>query len=193
MSRAYHPELDGSTEHTNRTVTQMLRQCVDNKQTNWVSKLLAIQFAINSAGSESTEFAPFFLNSGRMPRSMIWNSPPSSEFSDICTFASQKELAIMSAHDSILATCVKQIWDANKKHIAAPFREGDLVYLSTKNIEFPKGLACKLVPKYIGPYSIVRHFHNQSFQIDLPAKLKNRGVHDVFHVALLRIHHPNDD
>jgi hypothetical protein len=39
-------------ECANRTVTQMLRQCVDNKQTDWVFKLPAIQFAINSARSE---------------------------------------------------------------------------------------------------------------------------------------------
>jgi hypothetical protein len=60
MSSAYHPKSDGLIKCANRTVTQMLRQCVDNKQTNWVSKLPAIQFAINSARSESAGFAPFF-------------------------------------------------------------------------------------------------------------------------------------
>jgi hypothetical protein len=163
MSSAYHPESDGSTECANRTVTQMLRQCVDNKQTHWVSKIPAIQFAIDSARSESTGFTPFFLNNERMPRSMIWNSPPSSEFSDICSFALQKKLAIMSAHDNILAAHVKQIQDVNRKCIVAPFKENDLVYISTKNIRLPKGLACKLIPKYIGPYLIVRDFHNQLF------------------------------
>lgn len=34
MSSAYHPETDGSTERANRTITQMLRQCVDSKQTD---------------------------------------------------------------------------------------------------------------------------------------------------------------
>jgi hypothetical protein len=193
MSSAYHPESDGSTERANRTVTQMLRQCVDNKQTDWVSKLPAIQFAINSARSESTGFAPFFLNIGRMPRSMIWNSAPATEFADIRNFALQKKLAIMSAHDSILAARVKQIRNANRKRVPAPFKEGDLVYLSTKNISFPKGLARKLIPKYVGPYRIMQDFKNQSFRIELPADLRNRGVHDVFHAALLRIHQPNDD
>ncbi|KIM49070.1 hypothetical protein M413DRAFT_59436, partial [Hebeloma cylindrosporum] len=75
----------------------------------------------------------------------------------------------------------------------APFAEGDLVYLSTKNINFPKGLARKLIPKYIGPYKIIKDFKNQSFQIELPPHLKQRGVHDVFHAALLRVHVPNDD
>jgi hypothetical protein len=175
MSSAYHPESDGSMEHANRTVTQMLRQCVDNKHTDWVSKLSAIQFAINSARSESTGFAPFFLNNGRMPRSMIWNSPPSSEFSDIHSFALQKKLAIMLAHDSILAARVKQIWDANRKRIVAPFKENDLVYISTKNIRFHEGLAHKLIPKYISPYLIVKDFLNPLFQIKLPVKLKNKG------------------
>jgi hypothetical protein len=193
MSSTYHPQTDGSTERANRMVTQMLRQCINAKQTDWVAKLPAIEFAINSAHSESMGFAPFFLNSGRMPRSMIWNSAPPTEFSSIRNFALQKKLALMAAHDSILAAHVKQTCDANRKHQAAPFHEQDLVYLSTKNITFPKGLARKLIPKYIGPYKIVKDFKNHSFRLDLPSQMKQRGVHDVFHSSLLRIHHPNDD
>ncbi|KAJ3967598.1 hypothetical protein EV361DRAFT_769511, partial [Lentinula raphanica] len=30
-------------------------------------------------------------------------------------------------------------------------------------------------------------------KLELPADLKKRGVHDVFHSSLLRIHMPNDD
>lgn len=74
MSSAYHPQTDGATERANRTVTQMLRQCINPNQKDWVSKLPAIQFAINSARSESTGYSPFFLNTGRMPRAMIWNA-----------------------------------------------------------------------------------------------------------------------
>ena len=73
LSSTYHPQTDGSTERANQTITQMLRQCINDKQTDWVAKLLAIEFAINSAQSESTGFAPFFLNTGRMPRSMLFN------------------------------------------------------------------------------------------------------------------------
>jgi len=58
---------------------------------------------------------------------------------------------------------------------------------------FPKGLAQKLIPKFIRPYKVLRDFKNQSFQIDLPSHLKQRGVHNVFHAALIRIHVLNDD
>jgi hypothetical protein len=193
MSSAYHPQSDGSTERANRTITQMLRQCIQPDQKDWVSKLPAIEFAINSARSESTGYAPFFLNSGRMPRAMLWNSASTSEYPSVRDFALQKKLAIISAHDSILAARIKQTRDANRKRQAVPFNVGDLVYLSAKNISFPKGLARKLLPKFLGPYKILQDFGNASFQLELPAHLKRRGVHDVFHSSLLRIHVPNDD
>jgi hypothetical protein len=49
MSSAYHPQSDGATESANKTLMQMLRQCIDAKQKDWVSKLPAIEFAINSS------------------------------------------------------------------------------------------------------------------------------------------------
>ncbi|KAJ3553076.1 hypothetical protein NP233_g12731 [Leucocoprinus birnbaumii] len=72
MSSTYHPESDGSTERANHTIVQMLRQCISPDQKNWVAKLPAIEFAINSARSEVTGFAPFFLNYGCI------SPPPSS-------------------------------------------------------------------------------------------------------------------
>ena len=180
MSSAYHPQTDGATERANRTITQMLRQCINPDQKDWVSKLLAIQFAINSARSESTGYATFFLNNGWMPRMMIWNAAAPTKYSNVREFAQKKKLALMSAHDSILGSRIKQTRDANWKRQTVPFKEGDFVYLSTKNITFAKGLAWKLIPKYMGPYKIVRDFKNQSFQIELPIHLKRRGVHNVF-------------
>lgn len=193
MSSSYHPQSDGSTERANRTITQMLRQCIDGKQKNWVEKLPAIEFAINSARSVSTGFAPFFLNTGRMPRPMIWDSMKKGPFPGVANFALKRKLALMAAHDSILAARVKQTRSANRKRRVSPFSLGELVYVSTANIKMPKGMARKLVPKYIGPYAITKDFKNDSFQVDLPRDLVRRGVHNGFHAEKLRAHVPNDD
>ena len=99
----------------------------------------------------------------------------------------------MSAHDSIIRAWTKQTQDANRKRQITPFKEGDFVYLSTKNITFTKGLARKFIPKFIGPCRITQDFNNQSFRIELPMHLKKRGIHDVFHSSLLKIHVPNYD
>jgi hypothetical protein len=124
---------------------------------------------------------------------MVWNSANPTEYPNVREFAKKKKLALMSAHDSIIAARVKQTRDANRKRQIVPFKKGDFVYLSTKNITFEKGLARKLIPKFIGPYRIIQDFNNQSFQLELPTHLKRRGVHNVFHSSLLRIHIPNDD
>lgn len=185
MSSAYHPESDGSTERANCTVSQMLRQCVGSNQKDWVTKLLAIEFAINLARFESTGYAPFFLNTGRMPRPMIWDRASSDEYPGVRIYAQKVKAAIMAAHDSVIAARVKQTRDANRRRRPAPFVEGDLVYVSTKNISLLKGLARKLAPKYMGPYRILRDFGNSSFQLGLPPSLRQRGIHDVFHASLL--------
>ncbi|KIK53993.1 hypothetical protein GYMLUDRAFT_118118, partial [Collybiopsis luxurians FD-317 M1] len=74
----------------------------------------------------------------------------------IRTYAQKMKEAVMQAHDSILNARVKQTRDANRRRRPAPFEEGDLAYISTKNISFPKGYARKLVPKFIGPYKILK-------------------------------------
>ena len=193
MSSAYHPESDGSTERANRTITQMVRNCIGPRQRDWVSKLPAVEFAINSARSESTGYAPFFLNHGRMPRSMIWDNPGTEEYPAVRAYAQKVKYAIMMAHDSILGARVKQTRDANRRRRPSPFVRGDLVYVSTKNLSLPKGLTRKFIPKFIGPYRISEDFGNNSYRLELSANLRRRGIHDVFHSSLLRAHEPNDD
>ncbi|KAJ3899347.1 hypothetical protein F5879DRAFT_811060, partial [Lentinula edodes] len=107
----------------------MLRQCVAIDQKDWVIKLPAVEFAINSARSETTGFSPFFLNTGRMPRSFLWNAADKNEYPGIRVYAQKMKQAIMQAHDSILAARVKQTRDANRRRRLAPFKEGDLAYI----------------------------------------------------------------
>ena len=86
LSSAYHPQSDGLTERVNQMITQMLRQCIHLNQKDWVVKLPAIEFVINSARLESTGFAPFFLNAGHMPRAMLWESKTSMEYLTVWDF-----------------------------------------------------------------------------------------------------------
>ena len=139
MSSAFHPQTDGATECANRTITQMIRQCVSPNQKDWVMRLLAVEFAINSARSSTTGFSPFQLNYGRNPSSLIWKVE--EEYPGVRQFAERMKMAIMSAHDAVIASRIVNTVQANHKRAIANYKEGDLVYLSTKNISLPKGLA----------------------------------------------------
>ncbi|KIJ22920.1 hypothetical protein M422DRAFT_84881, partial [Sphaerobolus stellatus SS14] len=194
MSSSWHPQIDGATERANRTLGQMLRQAIGPSQRDWVSKLSGIESAINSSRSETTGFSPFFLNYGRLPRPLIWDTPSRNEYKGVRTFTLRMKEAIMQAHDSIIEARIKQARQANKKQRNISFQVGDLVYLSTKNLSLPKGRSRKLTPKFVGPYSITKELESNSmFSLDLPPELKKRGIHNAFHASLLHIHIANDD
>ncbi|KZP27576.1 hypothetical protein FIBSPDRAFT_730548, partial [Athelia psychrophila] len=99
----------------------MLRQCVSPDQRDWVGKLRLIKFTMNSASSATTGYAPFVLNTGRMPPSMGWNAD--SEFPGVHVFAQRIKDVI------IIAARVKQTQMANRKRENSPFATGDLVSL----------------------------------------------------------------
>ncbi|KZP29147.1 hypothetical protein FIBSPDRAFT_727924 [Athelia psychrophila] len=96
----------------------MLCQCIHVDQRDWAKRLPAIEFATNSACSATTGFAPFFLNTGRMPRSMIWNND--THFPGVRVFAQKMKDALLTAHDAILTARVKQTRMANRKRKEAP-------------------------------------------------------------------------
>ena len=67
MSTAFHPQTDGQTERTNRTLEDMLRASTNYQQTNWEDNLTAAEFAYNTAVNTSTGLTPFQINYGHQP------------------------------------------------------------------------------------------------------------------------------
>ena len=194
MSTAFHPQTDGATERANRSIGQILRSVVSNDQSNWAERCPMVEFAINSSVSSTTGYTPFELNYGVTPVMGI-TGKEHSPYKGIQAFARQARWNLMIAHDAIIEKRIGQIHEANKRRRESPlYNVGDLVYLSTKNLNFPKGRARKLVPRFLGPYKVV-DVHNESSNVtlDLPEDLKKRKVHPTFHTSLIRQHVPNDD
>ena len=67
MSMAYHPETDGSSECTNKTVSQSLHFHVDCQQKGWVHTLPQIHFAIMNTINALTGYSKFQLHLGHSP------------------------------------------------------------------------------------------------------------------------------
>ena len=61
MSIAYHPESDGSSKRTNKTVIQAIQFAVKRDQKSWVKALLNIHFNLMNTRNMSTIFTPFQL------------------------------------------------------------------------------------------------------------------------------------
>jgi hypothetical protein len=75
----------------------------------------------------------------------------------IKTFVENAVSNLAQAHNAIIASRVNQTYQANKHCRAeALFKKGDWAYLAMENLNLPKGRAWKLMPKYIGPYKVLK-------------------------------------
>ena len=102
---------------------------------------------------------------------------------------------LAEAHNVIIELRVFQTHLANKSRREEPkISAGDLVYLSTKNLNLPKGRARKLCPKFIGPFKIARaQPETSNYTLELPATLQMRGIIPTFHVSLIRPYHTSNN
>src|SRR5450759_3457609 len=69
---AYHHETDGQTERVNLAIEEYLRHFVSADQKDWPKHITMGKFKYNSSVHSETEFAPFVLAMGQMPRVPTW-------------------------------------------------------------------------------------------------------------------------
>ena len=67
LSSSYHPETDGSSERSNKTINQCIRYHVRRNQNGWVRALPRIRFDIMNSVNASTGFSNFQIRMGRSP------------------------------------------------------------------------------------------------------------------------------
>ena len=71
MSTANHPETDGRSERTNRTLEDIIRAYVSPFHDDWDDYLMAAEIAINDSVHASTGRTPFELTMGQHPRTPL--------------------------------------------------------------------------------------------------------------------------
>jgi hypothetical protein len=195
MSTSFHPQTDGASERAIRSVAQILRASVRPDQRDWSAKIPMVEFALNSAISSSSGFAPFELNYGYMPSINPGFTPEPTGMPGVKQFVARALRNLADAHDAIIESRVRQTHNANRhRRQDDTFEPGDLVFVSTADLSLPKGRAIKLLPKYVGPFRVLDARPDTSnYKIELPARLRARNLHDRFHRSKLRPYHANDD
>ncbi|XP_075475619.1 uncharacterized protein LOC142507517 [Primulina tabacum] len=80
---------------------------------------------------------------------------------------------------------------ANKRRRPLEFQVGDFLFLRISSfrgvIRFD--MRGKLSPRFVGPYEIVERIGTCAYHLDLAQSLS--GIHDVFHVSMLRKYEPD--
>jgi hypothetical protein len=192
MSTAFHPQTDGQTERANRTLVTMLRNFVDQRQTNWDLLLSAAEFATNNAINTSTGVSPFFFNTGihpNVPMSLL--APSSGPNPAVNDFVQLRSEALILAKESLAAAQERQATAADTRRRDHNFKVGDQVLLSLENITLPADrtrTSQKLLARFAGPHTIIEQLSPVSFRLELPPTM---NIHPVFHVDRFRQYHPS--
>ena len=140
-----------------------------------------VEFTINSSINATTGYAPFELNYGYMPQPgqhILTNTT----FKGVKQFAQQALQNLIDAHDTILEHRIGQTHYSNKhRQPGVKYQINDLVYLLTKNLTLLKHRARKLMPKFIGPYKILKAMNESSnVTLELPQEFKDRKINPTF-------------
>jgi hypothetical protein len=187
MSTAYHPQTDGQTERMNRTLEDILRHYISFHHDDWDDHLTAAEIAINNSVAQSTGFSPYFLNYGKHPLFPMTSILPSSPNETVAQTMRAMHDNIDLAKSSIAQAQSRQQHYANMRRRDVVFKEGEEVYLSTKNLPLREGIA-KFTGKYTGPFKIIKVITPVAYKLAIPQDWKDNRLHDVFHISLLKRH-----
>ena len=172
MSSMYHPQTDGASKRTNKTVNQALCYHIAQNQKGWAQALPHVHFDLMNTVNKSTGFSPFQLHLGQSPCLITLLCTPiaPTPLEEVWAWELIKKLQqdAFKAQDNLLKAKVTQATYANLTHNTnLDLNIGDQVMLSTKNRwqqYAAKGekRVMKFMPQFDGPYSIADMNHGAS-------------------------------
>ncbi|KAJ9535388.1 hypothetical protein OSB04_un001497 [Centaurea solstitialis] len=186
FSTAFHPQTDGQSERTIRTLEDMLRACVLDFGGSWESHLPLVEFSYNNSFHASIGMPPYEMLYGRRCRTPIcWGEVGQRELGSTEIVQRTTE-SIQQIRERLKAAQSRQKSYADKRRSNLEFSVGDKVLLKVSPwkgvIRFRK--RGKLGPRFIGPFGIVARIGKVAYRLELPPELSQ--IHDTFHVSQLR-------
>jgi transposase InsO family protein len=185
----FRPQSDGMVERMNRVVNAMLRQYVNELQSDWDQYLPLCSIAYNSTVHSSTGFTPNQLMFGRelhLPLELILPEPDFGdgnitvdECADLTSYSHKlkdtMKLVYANARENLKSAMLtqKHYYDAKSKHRV--FHVGDSVWFY--NPRRAKGRSPKLDKCWQGPFGVVATYGPVLVEIRKGLRAKSKIVH----------------
>uniref|UniRef100_A0A2N9FT08 Reverse transcriptase n=1 Tax=Fagus sylvatica TaxID=28930 RepID=A0A2N9FT08_FAGSY len=191
FSTAFHPQTDGQSERTIQILEDMLRACAIDFRGSWEEHLPLVEFAYNNSYQASIQMAPYEALYGRKCRSPIcWDDIGERKIlgPEIVQHTVDK---IQLIRERLRSAQSRQKSYADTRRRKLEYQVGDHVFLRvspTKGV-MRFGIKGKLSPRFIGPFEVLERVGEVAYRLALPPMLA--GVHNVFHVSMLRKYVPD--
>lgn len=187
MSTAYHPETDGQTERTIRTLEDMLRTCILEWKNSWQKFLPLVEFSYNNSYHASIGMSPYEALYGRPCRTPVcWAEIGERQLLGP-QFVEEANEKIKVVQENMRKAQERQKKYADKGRREVIFQADDMVYLkvAAQKGRDRFGKIGKLETRYIGPYRVIARIGEVAYKLELPPDMP---LHPVFHVSMLRKH-----
>lgn len=182
MSASHHPQTDGQTERTIRTLNEYLRAYVAVSGKNWVKFVSFAEFAYNDSVN-LTGYSPYQLLHGQNPE-LPWQMiiPGKSQVETVNEFCRRMQKNIGRALYVLERSRMKTAQRMDQKRRPGEYKVGEQVYVNTRLFKSTLPGVARFKPAYIGPFTITRKLGN-SYQVDLNG---GYGLHPVFNTTELK-------
>jgi hypothetical protein len=188
-SSTAHPQTDGQTEVTNRTLGNMIRCVCGDKPKQWDLALPQVKFAYNSAVHSATGKTPFALVYTYVPRHVV-NLIKLPKAPRVSKVAENMAKEIIVVKDSVKARLeangLKNKVVVDKRRRAKVFSVGDDVMVFLRKERFPAGTYSKLQPRKYGPFKVTRKINDNAYMVALPESM---NISNTFNVADIYEYH----
>ena len=170
---ANHPQTDGQTERTNRTLEQYLRIHARHNPASWAKYLTTAEIAYNNLTHSATGMSPFYLVYQRHANFPLDFACADLESKNAAVEAlvntRQKTLAL--ARDNLVKARENMITHHQHKHLPTPFKLHDIVLVH--KAAFRKSYTLpdlnKFDDRWYGPYAITKLINQNAYALDLPS------------------------
>ena len=184
LSTAYHPQTDGTTERVNQEIEAYLSIYCTSHPEDWLMAIHTLEFTHNNRRHADRQSTPFELMFGNSPVAIPYtfkNTKFPNLEDKMKTLQKNREEAL-AAHKLVRTRMIEQ-----GKPNFTPFKQGDKVWLDTRNIKM--NYHKKIGPKREGPFEITKVIGPVTYRLKLPTTWK---IHPIFHTTLLRQYKETD-
>lgn len=192
MSSSHHPQHDGQTESTNKTMEVMTRVYTAERRDSWAEWLSLLEFAYNNTVHSSTAASPYFLLYGYEPRApldflkgerdeLTRQLSANTQAND---FLSSLRMHREAARNAIAKAQTKQAQSYNRGRRVAEFEVGSLVLVNPHSLEWieSKGEGAKLVQRWIGPFEVMDQINPKVYRLRMSNKYPGSPVFNIEHL-----------